>query len=65
MDKRQRTASAFNRAFELAGTGQFSGWRAIETHLRPTVPEIRDALAPTQDKNIIDEICRQHYRGAH
>jgi hypothetical protein len=63
MDRNQRIAATFHRAFELAQTGQYPGWRAVETALRAKYPEIRTALAPTGDKVLIDDVCRQHYRG--
>lgn len=62
MRKEQRAAAAFLKAADMARSGQYPGWRAIETAMRASNPDIRSALAATQDKNLIDDMCRQHYR---
>lgn len=56
-----REAAAFSRAIELARTGHYSGWRAVDTALRQFRPEIAMALAGTEARTRIDILCRKHW----
>jgi hypothetical protein len=58
----QASTDAFGRAIELAATGHYSGWRAIETALRQFRPAIRGALSAVEAQKLIDGICREHWR---
>jgi hypothetical protein len=58
----QASADAFGRAIELAASGHYSGWQAIETALRQFRPAIRGALAAAEAQKQIDGICRKHWR---
>ena len=43
---------------ELAMTGHYSGWRAIEVTLRQFRPSIRTALAGHEAQSLVDRVCR-------
>ena len=57
MDIDDRIAIAFVRAVELAQTGQYTGWKAIEKVLITKYPDARTALSGVHAKREIDAIC--------
>lgn len=57
MPEREQRATIVDLAREMAMTGQYRGWRAIETRLRADgLPRVREALA---DEGLREELDRQ------
>ena len=62
--KDENIAKITNRAYELAMTGKYNGWREIENalRLRQGIPEAKLAFASTETKNIINNLCVESRR---
>ena len=59
--KREQREYVGPRARELARSGQFSGWWAIEIHLRreENCPEARHVLDDERTREELDTLCKE------
>lgn len=60
--RKHSISEASSAAFSAAQSGNYRGWRQVETALRARYPAVRAALAATSDKQLIDQICREQYK---
>lgn len=61
MTKDRRAAQAFVKAIDLAHSGDYSDWDAIEKALSASHPEIRQVLLLSRNRLLVDDICKSHW----